>query len=227
MAARNNGNGTVIARWRKDPVAFISEVLVDPETGEPFRLYPEQITFLRHAFELTPEGRMRYTELCFSAGKKSGKTGLGAMIVIFTAVCLAGVGGEIYLLANDFEQSVSRVFKAVVLILQASPLLKRSADITNNKITFRATGTTIMAVANDFSDKYPATRGLSIRASVVLAPRVLPKAAQLQHFLKTKIHSMPMLRRPKDRPRRFLVQPLRTVLTITIGQLRRRKSDPA
>ncbi|MBV8771139.1 MAG: hypothetical protein JO166_02245 [Deltaproteobacteria bacterium] len=60
----------------------------------PFELYPEQIIFLRHAFELTPEGRMRYSELCFSAGKKSGRTALAAMIVIFTAVCLAGTGGR-------------------------------------------------------------------------------------------------------------------------------------
>jgi phage terminase large subunit-like protein len=143
-------NGTARARWRQDIVAFISEVLVDPETGEPFKLYPEQITFLRQAFELTAGGRMRYTELCFSAGKKAGKTSLAAMIAIYTAVVLAGTGGEIYLLANDLEQSQSRVFKAVVLILQASSLLKRSADITQNKITFRATGTVIQAVANDY-----------------------------------------------------------------------------
>src|SRR5690348_6072128 len=93
---------------------------------------------------------MRHSELCFSAGKKSGKTALAAMIVIYTAVVLAGTGGEIYCLANDLEQSSSRVFKAVVLILQASPLLRRSADITANKITLRATGTVIQAVANDY-----------------------------------------------------------------------------
>jgi phage terminase large subunit-like protein len=148
-AAKPNGHSN-IARWRRDPIAFVEEVQHDPETGQPFRLYPEQKEFLKHAFELTRAGRMRYSELCFSAGKKSGKTGLGAMIVIFTAVCLAGTGGEIYLLANDLEQSQSRVFKAVVLILQASPLLKRSADISANKITLRATGTTIQAVANDY-----------------------------------------------------------------------------
>jgi phage terminase large subunit-like protein len=142
--------GSAIGRWKRDIVAFITEVLVDAETGEPFQLYPEQVNFLRRAFELTPGGRMRHTELVFSAGKKAGKTGLAAMIVIFAAVCLAGAGGEIYLLANDLEQSQSRVFKAVVLILQASPLLKRSADITANRITFRSTGTTIQAVANDY-----------------------------------------------------------------------------
>lgn len=139
-----------LARWRQDPVAFICEVLHDPETNRPFVLYREEVTFLKHAFELTAEGRMRHTELCFSAGKKSGKTGLAAMIVIYTAVVLAGVGGEIYLLANDEEQAQSRVFKAVVKILEVSPLLKGAVDITQNKIVFRSTGTFVQAVPNDY-----------------------------------------------------------------------------
>lgn len=139
-----------VARWRQDPVAFVEECLRDPETNRPFVLYPEQKTFLKHAFELTAEGKMRYTELVFSAGKKSGKTGLAAMMVIYTAVLLAPRGGEIYCLANDHEQSMSRTFKAVAEILKVSPL-RNSVDVTASKITFRPTGTTITAVANDFA----------------------------------------------------------------------------
>ncbi|MGO9607219.1 MAG: terminase TerL endonuclease subunit [Candidatus Binataceae bacterium] len=140
-----------IERWRANPVAFITEVLVDPETSKPFLLYKAQRIFLKHAFNLTHDGRMLHTELVFSGGKKSGKTGFAAMIVIFTAIVLAGLGGEIYLLANDLEQSQSRVFKAVVRILRASPLLRDSVDITASKIVVRSTGTTITAVANDFA----------------------------------------------------------------------------
>ena len=47
-------------RWRRDPVAFIREVLVNPETGKPFALYPEEETFIRAAFTvklLGPESR--------------------------------------------------------------------------------------------------------------------------------------------------------------------------
>jgi phage terminase large subunit-like protein len=139
-----------LERWRRDPISFIEQVLIDPETGQPFQLYTEQRTFLRHAFELTPEGRMRHTELVFSAGKKSGKTAMAAMVVIYTAVVLAP-GGEIYCLANDLEQSSSRVFRAVANILRASPLLADAADVIATRITFRSTGTTIQAVANDFA----------------------------------------------------------------------------
>ena len=31
-----------LARWRHDPVAFVREALVDPETGQPFELYHQQ-----------------------------------------------------------------------------------------------------------------------------------------------------------------------------------------
>jgi phage terminase large subunit-like protein len=88
--------------------------------------------------------------LCYSAGKKSGKTAMAAFIVIYTALYLSPLRGEIYLLANDLEQSTSRVFRAVGAILAASPLLCRSATITQNKIVFNATGTTVVAVANDY-----------------------------------------------------------------------------
>ena len=87
----------------------------------------------------------------FSAGKKSGKTALAAMVVLATAVVLAGPNGEIYCLANDLEQSASRVFRAVVQIIEASPLLRDSVDVTANRIVFRSTGTYVMAVANDYA----------------------------------------------------------------------------
>ena len=100
-----NGNGSAIAKWRRDIVAFITEVLFDPETGEPFKLYPEQITFLRHAFELTPDGRMRYTELCFSAGKKSGKTALKSRLCLLAleSTKMSGRSGFSYLGAASRE----------------------------------------------------------------------------------------------------------------------------
>jgi phage terminase large subunit-like protein len=139
-----------VTRWRRDICAFIEEALIDPETGEHFRLYPEQREFLRRAFTLTPDGRMPFTELCYSAGKKAGKTALAGFVVIFAAVHLAPSRGEIYLLANDLEQSTSRVFKAVAAILAASPLLRKSTSITANRITFKSTGTTITAVPNDY-----------------------------------------------------------------------------
>jgi hypothetical protein len=143
-------NSKRLAEWR-DPIKFIEHVLIDPETKKPFVLYTEQKTFLQHAFEFGPEGKMRRTELCYSGPKKLGKIGLAAMIVIYTAVVLAGQGGEINLLANDLDQSQSRVFRAIGNIVQASPMLRDSVDITANRIVFRSTGTVISALASDYA----------------------------------------------------------------------------
>jgi hypothetical protein len=38
----------------------------------------------------------------------------------------------------------------VAMILQASPLLKNSVEITASKITFRSTGTVITALPNEY-----------------------------------------------------------------------------
>ncbi len=138
-------------RWRGDPVAFIEEVLVNPETGRGFVLYEAQKRFLREAFVLTDDGRFRYSEMVFSAPKKSGKTALAAMAAVYVAVVLAGQYGEVYCLANDFEQAASRVFQAAARIVEASPLLRGSVKITANRIEFRSTGTFIQAVASDYA----------------------------------------------------------------------------
>lgn len=44
-----------------DPVAFIEKTLVNPETTRPFVLTDAERVFLRHAFELTPAGRLKYS----------------------------------------------------------------------------------------------------------------------------------------------------------------------
>src|SRR5277367_1151509 len=87
----DSGRATVptnLDRWKREPTSFICEVLIDPETHKPFELYPAEKLFLREAFTLTPEGRLKYPEMIYSACKKSGKTGLAAMIVIYVIVCL-------------------------------------------------------------------------------------------------------------------------------------------
>jgi phage terminase large subunit-like protein len=127
------------SKWRRDPCAFIEEVLRDPETNQPFRLYPAQREFIQRAFTLTPAGKLRYPELLFGAPKKSGKTATAAMVAIYVGVVIGGPFAEVYCLANDYEQAASRVYQACCRIIEASPLLKGSAKITADKILFTTT----------------------------------------------------------------------------------------
>jgi hypothetical protein len=51
--------------------------------------------------------------------------------------------------ANDQEQARGRVFEMVRRIVEASPLLKREAKLTESRITFPAFDATITAIASD------------------------------------------------------------------------------
>lgn len=139
-----------LRRWRADPVAF-AERLVDPETSKRFRLYPAEKRFLREAARRTAEGRLLYPLLIFSAPKKSGKTTLNAIWHLYVILVLAGRFGEGECFANDAEQAQGRVFLMIARIVQATPWLSAEAHITQNRIAFEATGSTITAKASDFA----------------------------------------------------------------------------
>jgi hypothetical protein len=56
---------------------------------------------------------------------------------------------EAYVIANDQEQAQSRVFEMCRRIINASPLLRDEAQITQYKISFPAFNATIQAIASD------------------------------------------------------------------------------
>ena len=141
----------VLEQWRADPGAFIESQLVNPETAKPFVLLDAEKDFLRHALRLTPEGRLLYHELLFGAPKKSGKTGFAALLLITILLLFGGRYAEGYVAANDLEQAQARVFEAVRRIIEASPMLKREVKITQDKITFLATGSTITCLTGNYA----------------------------------------------------------------------------
>ena len=141
---------TALARWRTDPITFIEHVLCDPETNQPFVLLAAERAFLQHAFKLDAAGRLLYPEQLYGAPKKSGKTGFAALHMLTTVLLFGGAYGESYALANDQEQAISRVFQAIRRIVEASPLLRREAKITQDKIIFPAfSNATVTAIASD------------------------------------------------------------------------------
>jgi phage terminase large subunit-like protein len=143
---------TTLDRWRADPVAFVEAVLCDPETGKPFKLLPAERDFLAHAFQTDDDGRLLYSEQLYGAPKKSGKTGFAALHVLTTLLLFGGRFAEAYMLANDYEQALSRVFQAVKRIVEASPLLLGEAKITADKIVFPAFfNATISAITSDYA----------------------------------------------------------------------------
>ena len=139
-----------VATQNIDPITFV-EALIDPETGQAFVLNRAERRFLKKAFTLKPDGRLKYPELLYSGPKKSGRTGFAAMILLYVVVVLGGRYAEGYCVANDLEQSRGRVFTAAARIVEASPLLSGDAAVTQNKIEFLHSGSTITAIASDYA----------------------------------------------------------------------------
>ena len=64
---------TVLTRWRANPINFIQQVLINPETNRPFVLLDAERAFLTYAFTLGADGRLPYPEQVYACPKKSGK----------------------------------------------------------------------------------------------------------------------------------------------------------
>jgi phage terminase large subunit-like protein len=120
---------------RADPIAFITQVLINPETGQPFVLLDAERAFLAFAFATGADGRLRYPEQVYACPKKSGKTAFAAIYVITIVLLFGGRHPEAICAANDYDQSVGRVFAAIRRIIECSPLLCAAAKITADKIT--------------------------------------------------------------------------------------------
>jgi phage terminase large subunit-like protein len=144
-------NAKSVARWRKNPARFLTEVLRDPETNKPFKLLPAEREFLKHAFKRDKKGRLLYPEQVYSCPKKSGKSAFNAMLVLIATLLFGGRFAEGICAANDLEQAQGRVFQALRRIIEASPLLRREVKIAVNKISFPATGATITAISSDYA----------------------------------------------------------------------------
>jgi len=115
-------------------------------------LLPSERHFLAHAFKTGPDGRLLYPEQLYSCPKKSGKTAFAAIHTLTTSLLFGGCFPEATLCANDFDQSVGRVFEAVRRIIEASPLLRAAKPrITANKISFPEFGATITAIPSDYA----------------------------------------------------------------------------
>ena len=140
-----------LASWRKSPVEFIERVLIDPATGLPFKLLPAERAFLAHAFKLGDNGKLLFSEWLYSAPKKSGKTTFAAIIVLTLILIFSDAFPEATLAANDQDQAVGRVFEMCRRIIEASPLLKREAKITETRITFPALNANITAIPASFA----------------------------------------------------------------------------
>lgn len=155
-------SSATLGYWRKHPIEFIERCLVNPETGQPFKLLSAEKLFLAHALARDADGRLKYSDLIYSTPKKGGKTVFGAMLTITVILLFGGRYAEAFAVANDLEQATSRVFEMARRIIEASPALRGEAKVLATNIVFSATGASIMPLARDYASAAGAHPTISV-----------------------------------------------------------------
>ena len=136
--------------WRSNPIAFIEQCLINPETGAPFELLPAERAIPRTRFHIRrPTASWSIANGFTRCPKKSGKTTFEALIIIAMTLLYGGAFPERYILANVLEQGRGRVFEICCRIVKACRLLKDEAVITVDKISFPAFNAVIHAIPSD------------------------------------------------------------------------------
>src|SRR2546427_10517587 len=114
--------------FSRDLVAWIDATITTNELGQPFQLFDFQRAVLRRMFTFDARGRLPYSTIVFSTVKKSGKSFINALVVLWWALTQDSPN-EILILANDLEQAMGRVFATVCGLIKQNPALRARAKI--------------------------------------------------------------------------------------------------
>lgn len=123
-------------------------------SGRAFKLRPWQASIIRKLFS-TKNGVRIYRSCLMMLPRKNGKTELAAAIGIYCLLFDGVTGGEIYLAAADRDQA-SKVFQAMVTMIQNDPELERVVDIiqSQKRIVHRASGSFCRAISAEAYSKH-------------------------------------------------------------------------
>jgi phage terminase large subunit-like protein len=141
-----------------DFVGFVDRFVTHNEKGKPFRLEPHQRDILRTALTFDAAGRLPCQTFLYACPKKSGKTFINALVVLWWAFTQEAPN-VILVVANDLEQAQSRVFATIAGLIRHNPVLRDSATVQAKLITLE-TGTTIRAIASDYAGAAGSDHGL-------------------------------------------------------------------
>ena len=114
-----------LARYARDPVAFTDDLIRVNELGQPFRLTEYQRALDRAAFVFDAEGRLAWDTLARRAGQEEREDLRQRPPLGLVGVHAGGTRTSLFTLANDQEQSESRVFATAARLIRHNPALAR------------------------------------------------------------------------------------------------------
>ena len=142
-----------MVRYREDPVLFLHEqyIVRDVRTGRDrlVSLEPFQVKILRDVLcTRGADGLRQYNLALLGLAKKNGKSELASMVAVWHVYCDEREA-EVYVVANDLEQSASVTFKRIARAIRKNARLAREANVGKYEITIPATDSVIRAVSRD------------------------------------------------------------------------------
>jgi len=155
-----------MVRYREDPVLFLQEqyVVRDIRSGKDrlVKLEPFQVKILRDVLcTRGADGLRQYNLALLGMGKKNGKSELASMVAVWHVYCDEREA-EVYVVANDLEQSASVTFKRIARAIRKNPRLAREANVGKYEITIPATDSVIRAVSRDVPGSAGNTASLTV-----------------------------------------------------------------
>ena len=120
-----------IVTWAESPAGFYIS-----ETRKPIKLAAHQAAILRHIFTLQDDERLAYDTVLFATPKKAGKTTIAALVAEYFCLFFEAPN-EVYLCANDQEQSIGRVYKALAQSIRLNSYLSNRTDVQAKTSTLR------------------------------------------------------------------------------------------
>ncbi len=115
---------------------------------------------MRHIFTLQDDGRLAYDTVIYATPKKAGKTTIAALVSEYFALFYEAPN-EVYLCANDQEQSIGRVYKALAQSIRMNSYLSDRIDVQARLPRFD-NGTDCYALASDYAGSAGSNHGLTV-----------------------------------------------------------------
>jgi phage terminase large subunit-like protein len=144
-----------IVKWAESPAGFYLA-----ETKKPIKLAPHQAEILRHVLTPGPDGRLPYDEIVYSTPKKGGKTTIGALVAEYFAL-FHEAPNEVYLVANDLEQAIGRVYRVLERSIRLNAYLESRTTVQTRLINLD-NGTSITPLASDYAGAAGSNHGLTV-----------------------------------------------------------------
>jgi phage terminase large subunit-like protein len=129
--------------------------------GKPIELQSHQVQILDHVFTPDDNGKFPYTTVIYSAPKKSGKTGIEAIVMAYFGFNIEAPN-EIICAANKADQAISKAFREMKGFITRNHNLKgeivRQAD---DRLELK-NGTILQAIPNNAAGEAGSNHGLTV-----------------------------------------------------------------